>query len=384
VKKWRACVNDPNNSIGFLLTTSGWGGLELNVLKLMGWLGQRGRGAVLYTCEDLRVCVEAGRRGLTVCPIPHHGKYFDFFAAFRFSRHLKMQGMTRIIVCDNHDIDFAAWTKRFLSNRLLVSFLQQMQVGVDKNDILHTVRFSALDYWIAPLSWLRDEAFRKTRIAHDKVKVIPLPIDFAAFSPLRFTKDSARASLGIGPVFPLLGILGRIDPQKGQLLAVSAVAALRSRGIAAHLLIAGELTLNKPASQRYQDAIKKKVAADNLEEVVHFRPFMDDPSVFYAAIDIFVMASEGETYGMVTLEAMAAGIPVVGTSASGTPEMLGYGEFGKLFDKGDCDGLVSRVIEICADYGSARRTAARAQQRVKETFSHHVVCAQIEHLLDLP
>ncbi len=380
----RSFVNDPNNAIGFLLTTTGWGGLELNVLKLMGWLGQRGQGAVLYTCEDLRVCAEARQRGLSVCPIPHHGKYFDFFAAFRFSRHLKMQGITRIIVCDNRDIDFAAWTKRFLSNRLLVAFLQQMQVGVDKNDFLHTVRFSALDYWIAPLSWLRDEAFRKTRIAHDKVRVIPLPIDFTAFSPLRFTKDSARASFGIGPVFPLLGILGRIDPQKGQLLAVSAVATLRARGIAAQLLIAGELTLNKPASQRYQDAIKKKVAADKLEEVVHCRPFMDDPSMFYAAIDIFVMASLGETYGMVTLEAMAAGIPVIGTNASGTPEMLGYGEFGKLFDKGDCDGLVSRVAEICADYGSAQRTAERAQQRVKETFSHHVVCAQIEQLLDLP
>ncbi len=377
-------MHDPNNTIGFLLTTSGWGGLELNVLKLMGWLGQRGRGAVLYTCEDLRVCAEARRRDLSVCPIPHHGKYFDFFAAFHFSRNLKTQGISRIIVCDNRDIDFAAWTKRFLFNHLLVAFLQQMQVGVGKTDILHTIRFSALNYWIAPLSWLRDEAFRKTRIARDKVKVIPLPIDFATFSPLRFTKESARASLGIGPVFPLLGILGRIDPQKGQLLAVTAVTALRSRGIAAQLLIAGDPTPNQPASQRYHDAIKRKVAADKLEEAVHFRPFMEDPSLFYAAIDVFIMASEGETYGMVTLEAMAAGIPVIGTNASGTPELLGNGEFGKLFDKGDCEGLVSRVVEVCADYGSALLTAKRAQQRVKETFSHHTVCAQIERLLNLP
>ena len=377
-------MDDPNNTICFLLTTSGWGGLELNVLKLMSWLGQRGRGAVLYTCADLRVCAEARIRGLTVCAIPHHRNYFDLCAAYRFSRDLKKQGISRIIVCDNRDIDFAAWTKRFLSPRPTLAFLQQMMVGIDKRDVLHTIRYSALDYWIAPLPWLRDEALRKTRIRGDKVRVIPLPVDFAAFTPRRVTKESARASFGIGPVFPLLGIMGRIDPHKGQLLAVSAVQALRALGIAAHLLIVGDPTINERASQLYYDAIKKKMVADKLEEAVYCRPFMEDPSLFYAAIDIFVMASEGETYGMVTLEAMAAGIPVIGTNSSGTPELLGNGEFGKLFDKGDCEGLVSRVVEVCADYGSALQTAERAQQRAKETFSHHTVCAQIERLLNLP
>ena len=298
-------MNDQNNTIGLLLTTSGWGGLELNVLKLMGWLGQRERGTVLYTFENLRVCAEARRRGLTVYPIPQYRKYFDLFAAFRFSRDLKKQGVTWIIVCDNRDIDFAAWTKRFAPTRLRLAFLQQMKVGVDKSNILHTIRFSALDYWIAPLSWLRDEALRKTRIAKDKVQVIPLPVDFSAFTTLRCTKESARASFGIGPVFPLLGIMGRIDPQKGQLFAVTAVQALRTRGIAAHLLIVGDPTINEPASQQFYDAIKKKVVTDKLEEVVHSRPFMNDPSPFYAAINVFIMASEGETYGMVTLEAMA-------------------------------------------------------------------------------
>ncbi len=376
-------MSDPNDTIGFVLTTTGWGGLELNVLKMMGWFNRRGCGTVLFTCEDLRVCAEARRRGLTIHSIAHHRKYFALAAALRFSRQLGNRGICRLIVCDNRDIDFAAWTKWFMMSRLRLAFLQQMQVGVAKRDILHTLRFSALDHWIAPLSWLKDEALKKTRIAERKIAVIPLPIDVEAFENHVHTRESARAALGIGAGFPLLGILGRIDPQKGQLLALNAVLALRNRGISARLLIVGETTINQPASQGYAETLRKKVADERLDDVVYIRPFMDDPLLFYRAIDIFVMASVSETYGMVTLEAMASGIPVVGTNASGTPELLGNGEFGKLFDPGDCEGLVSRVAELCADFDSARRTAMRAQERLRTTFSHTTVCSQIEHLLDI-
>ena len=108
------------------------------------------------------------------------------------------------------------------------------------------------------------------------------------------------------------------------------------------------------------------------------REYSEDIHLFYNAIDIFVLASEGETYGMVTIEAMLSGLPVIATKSGGTPEILNFGEFGLLFKHNDIPGFVESVEWILNTPDAAKTMAVKAQTTAIKKFSHLAEIEQIE------
>jgi D-inositol-3-phosphate glycosyltransferase len=133
-------------------------------------------------------------------------------------------------------------------------------------------------------------------------------------------------------------------------------------------LIVGANTLdNRSDYQRELEALCDEL---QIADSVYFRPFMQDPASAFAALDMFVLTSEKETYGMVTIEAMAAGLPVIATRSGGTPELVDDGQTGILFEP-HCDEQLRAALRtlivnssLREQYGSAGRKKARAR------FSH--------------
>src|SRR5690606_12125453 len=116
------------------------------------------------------------------------------------------------------------------------------------------------------------------------------------------------------------------------------------------LLIVGEPTINDPKGKAYYDELLKYISSHQLEEYVFMADFTTNVTAFYKAIDVFVMSSVGETYGMVTLEALLSKVPVIGTNSGGTSELLGQKKFGELYEVGEiesfCSGFQSLVKRI--------------------------------------
>ena len=96
-------------------------------------------------------------------------------------------------------------------------------------------------------------------------------------------------------------------------------------------------------------------------------------------MDVFIMQSQGETFGMVTIEAMAAGLPVVGTNSSGTPEILGFGNHGLLYNPGDQETFKSNIKELLA---KERRLdlGLKGQKFATEHFSRKTVVDKLRKL----
>jgi glycosyltransferase involved in cell wall biosynthesis len=102
---------------------------------------------------------------------------------------------------------------------------------------------------------------------------------------------------------------------------------------------------------------------------VHVRPYSQDVSVFYSAIDTFLLCSKGETFGTVTIEAMACSLPIIGTQSSGTPELLHHGECGILVTPESPALLADAMEEIIANHEEARVMGARALARFNQFYS---------------
>jgi glycosyltransferase involved in cell wall biosynthesis len=259
----------------------------------------------------------------------------------------------------NKDIAPIAWYKWFSARHLPFVYQQHMKVGVSKRGLIHTLRYLMIDLWISPLQYLKHEVTRLTRVPARKITVIPLGIEPKKFA-IPLSQEAARHQLGLPAHAFIIGVLGRIDPKKGQESLIRALPAIVSQIASTHLIIMGEVTPHEGGA--YLEELKNLVSTFGLGSRVQFLPFKNEVVPFYKAIDVFAMPSDGETYGMVTLEAMASGTPVVGTGIDGTAEILRDGTLGWLYRPGDLAGLTAAVVEIAMAKDLEKRTAAAREE----------------------
>ncbi|HEX3175702.1 MAG TPA: glycosyltransferase family 4 protein [Methylomirabilota bacterium] len=168
---------------------------------------------------------------------------------------------------------------------------------------------------------------------------------------------AARAALGVGPRVALLFTARNLEARMGLDRLLEAMARLRYFHPHAHLVVAGTGSRG--------DALRAQAAALGLADTVDFVGFVDDArlAAYYAAADAFVLPTrELEGFGLVTVEALASGTPVLGTPIGATPEILGPLDRSLLFRDASAaaiaDGLDAFLQRLAADPGLAALRAA--------------------------
>ncbi|RPD48525.1 glycosyltransferase family 1 protein [Hymenobacter sediminis] len=367
--------------ISLLCLSNSWGGLELNTVRFADWMRQRGWPVQIITLADSPIATRAAELGLPLAPLRNPWKAADMLAAGRLAGLLRGFGTRVLIVTRNGDLGVAVLCKTFRLPQLRLVYQQHMQLGLAKRGLLHTLRYRALDAWLAPLPGLARQVLEKTRLAASKLHVVPLGIELEKFAQPVFSQAEARAelSLPLPPNAVLMGLIGRFDDGKGQDFVVEALAALRRRYPQLHMLFVGEPTRNE--GNAYREAVQKRVQELGLTEVVHVREFTLKPEVAYRALDISITASVNETYGMVTIEAMAAGLPVVASATGGTLEIVRDGNTGLLFPLRDEGAFVAAAERLLLAPELARRLGRQARQEALATYSHHRQCELTENVL---
>jgi glycosyltransferase involved in cell wall biosynthesis len=122
------------------------------------------------------------------------------------------------------------------------------------------------------------------------------------------------------------------------------------------------------------------IEKNKLSDRVFIRPFMKDIKPFFNAINAFVMASKAETFGMVTIESMACGTPVIASNAGGSPEILDLGKFGLLFTPIDPSSLAEKMIHFI-DFPT-EFSSEKLKEEAKK-YDHMKVCELVEDKLSL-
>jgi glycosyltransferase involved in cell wall biosynthesis len=140
---------------------------------------------------------------------------------------------------------------------------------------------------------------------------------------------------------PLIGIVGRITPWKGQHVFIQAAALLRERFPEARFQIVGGALFGE---DKYLQELHELTRKLNLESVVEFTGFRSDIAELMSSFDVFVHASTApEPFGIVILEAMMESKPIVATRGGGVPEIVTDGETGLLVPMDDAEALATAV-----------------------------------------
>lgn len=129
-------------------------------------------------------------------------------------------------------------------------------------------------------------------------------------------------------------------------------------------------------------AVEEYVDEVGLSSKVTFTGGMVGVGELLACADLFLLPSESESFGLAALEAMACGVPVIGTRAGGLPEVVEDGQTGALFDVGDVSGMAQRAIQILGDPGVRESMRRAARDRAVELFPQERIIGMYEKLYE--
>lgn len=164
---------------------------------------------------------------------------------------------------------------------------------------------------------------------------------------------SLRSTIGLGPEDVLVVLIGRINRWKGQALLVKAAEDILKKNNSIHFLIVGSPPLGQ---EHFRVEILKQIAESSASKQITVWDFTEDVWMIWDACDIAVVPSiEPEPFGMVAIEAMASGKPVIGSAHGGLTEIVEDGETGFLIMPNDTNALAEAILKL-AESPSLRNT----------------------------
>lgn len=192
-------------------------------------------------------------------------------------------------------------------------------------------------------------------------------------------RGALRQRLGLATTEPVVGILGRFTPWKGQDLFIRVATEWIRSHPAGHFVLIGH-AFNE--DQPYEERLRALVNGSSMGARVHFVPFQKDVAAVLADLDVLVHAStKPEPFGRVIIEAMAAGTPVIAARAGGVPEIITDGENGLLATPGHAGEYLEHLQALLGDPGLRERLRRAAGSTVEHRFSLNRVRQDFNALL---
>lgn len=261
---------------------------------------------------------------------------------------------------------------------IILGLLLHVPVALFRHRVPPMKRLSG--YWLPRLArrfLVVSNAARQACLARgvppERVQVLYNPVNVALYTPDARKRSAILHALDIDDDAITLGYCGRMQAGKGIFTLCAAVTAAMALEPRLHCLWLGD----GPDAQ----AVRDRAALSSTGRRHHFLGWVDHIQPYYAAMSIVAFPSIApETFGRTSVEAQAAGIPVLGSRVGGIPETLSPGVTGLLLPPGDVDAWRDAILQMC---DASRRlpmgTAARAFAR--EHFGTDVIAAEFVRVL---
>jgi glycosyltransferase involved in cell wall biosynthesis len=329
-------------------------GGEVYVLTLAAQLHQRRHSVAVSGQQGNLLLQKCEGIGIETIPLDFRHMSKVFSVAARLRREVKRRGVEIIHSNANYDRTCAAiaaaWTP--VAHIATVHSAHSIQ-----HNFTHWLRNRyGTAHFIAVAESVRTVLVEEDHIAGELISVVPNGVQ-DNLHPGNM-RTGLRAGLGIAPSAVVVGNIARLVPFKGQRYLITALSVLRDRGLDVHLLIAGDGEL--------RGELEQQAANLGVADAVHLLGFREDARDLYHACDIYCQPSIDlgeEAFPIAVLDAMASGLPVVGTTVGGIPDMIHDDTTGYLVAPGDPGRLAEALGSLCTD---------RARRELFGNASHHL------------
>jgi glycosyltransferase involved in cell wall biosynthesis len=198
-------------------------------------------------------------------------------------------------------------------------------------------------------------------LAHGSISGVPLD----RFKPDTGARQRVRQQLDVPEQGIVFLYVGRLNRDKGLLDLARAFTTVAAAHASAWLLVVGP----------DEDAMQAKMAAHlgAATSRVRFVPYTGQPEQYMAAAEVLVLPSHREGFGVVIIEAAAAGIPAIGSRIYGITDAIVENETGELFEAGNVEELASKMLRMASNASVRAKLGANAAQRARRDFDQKAV-----------
>lgn len=262
---------------------------------------------------------------------------------------------------------------------------EQLGGGYDFSLWVEKTALEMADAVIAVSKGTREDILKYFNVAPERIHIIHNGIDPDQYKPVKTSSVPAR--LGVDPDLPYVLFVGRITRQKG---IVHLVNAIRHMDEGFQIVLCAGAPDTPEIATEMKSAVADAQAAHG--RVVWIEQMLDKDSVIelYSGASVFCCPSIYEPFGIINLEAMACGTPVVASKVGGIPEVVVHAETGLLVDVSQMNespfepinpeqfsrDLATAINSLMADAPLRRRMAQAGRQRALELFSWSAIARQ--------
>jgi len=345
----------------------GWGGIESHSVVLASELAGRGH-RVIVACSPaghVRKNAEAAALSVEDLEVVNSG---DLAAILRLAVIIRRESIGIVIANSGKEYWPAAVAAKLLGRKIL--FVRHQTDRIRK-----TTRWLINNHvdGVVAVSGAVKNALLSSGIDGGKIEVIHNGVSLRRFDPSRIDRTEVRGELGIRAKDFVIGAVGKLHQGKGVYELLRAAAG-----------IPGErpVTLLFVGDGPEKEGIIREARQLGIAERTVITGIRRDVERMYAAMDIFVLPSTcDEAFGMVIIEAMAMGRPVIGTRVGGIPELISSGENGLLVPPGDATALADAIKKYLDDGEFAAGIALSGRRTVEAAFSEETLGERFEKVL---
>ncbi len=239
----------------------------------------------------------------------------------------------------------------------------------DGIDSLVKSKYPLFDGFVALTPDVREE-YEKLGISKEKIRIIPNGVDTAKFTDIKSRTDrkAARRKFGLDEKKILILTVGRYHPKKGFDLIPAIAQILKGKGLDFQWIVAGKNT-----SEILRKFPESRGEIKSIEDFAKSGGSMfslpsNDLIELYCASDIFVLPTLIETFGMVLVEAMAAGLPIVTTDAPGVRDVITDNVNGLKAPAGNHEVLANMICSIVKDPALSGRLSETSVKQAKDFY----------------
>jgi glycosyltransferase involved in cell wall biosynthesis len=217
-------------------------------------------------------------------------------------------------------------------------------------------------------------ARRRLRVPEVRIDVIPNAVDTHRFGPDERARSAMRARLGLAPLTATVAHVGRLTPQKGVEVLLRATRDLVAGGRDLRVLVVGDGFL--------RSRLERLAIELQIQDRVEFLGVRSDVPEILRAADVLALPSLHEGFGLVLVEALASGVPVVASRTGPMPEIVWEGETGLLFEPGDARDLARALDRLLGDPAMRRRMGRKGREDALARFSLPTMVHRLESLYE--
>ncbi|PYK16288.1 MAG: hypothetical protein DME55_12430 [Verrucomicrobia bacterium] len=353
-------VADPNVNILYVESSRSWGGQEYRTCLEINWLNAHGHQAWLVCNPDSQVHSKASELGTRLVTMPL-GSRVDLPSSWRLWRFCRRNRIDLLKTYSSKD-HWLCLPLYFCGIPLSRARCITDPIGSKGRAFVFKHGCSNI---VADASVIKRELVQEHGVDPAKIEVIGSAVDLEKFKPPR-DRMKFRTEIGVGADTPLIGNVGMIRPDKGQLILVEAAPFVLAERPDARFVVVGQGTGILKRGINVRNAIDRAGLADKII-MAGYR--WDTPDI-YAACDMIVIASlRTEASPIVLREAFASGRPVIATKVGDIPQIIEHRQNGLLIEPGDSKAVAAAILEFIRDPNLAAHCATNGLRYAKEHFS---------------